>query len=124
MQDIAILLLILTVIVAGCLIPVILGVLISKRLKKTNPNSVLLKPQTPIDLVFAAVGTLVLLVAMAAYKLALGGMLGSFLNQPYGLIAAILIFLVAAYILGFIFAAAVRYFWLSRKRGMTGRGDR
>lgn len=109
MADNAILVVILAIIVVACCTPVVIGVLVSRHLKKTNPNSELLKAQTPTDLLFAAIVVLILFAGTVIGELAPEGMLGSFQYKPFGVIAGFFVFFIAAFVAAFVFGV-FRYF--------------
>jgi len=100
MPTLVIAILVIAVIVLACALPVVIGVLATRRLKRTNPNSEFLKPlQAPaiLSVTISILGLLLLVITRALYP---NSPIGSLLQAPEEIIVASVIWLVAWSLIG------------------------
>jgi hypothetical protein len=94
------LLVFLLLVVASIIGVVALGLHHQRRLKRRAPENQAVRSMSLLEIAHASLGSVFLFAGIAAYKLAPGSILGSFLHKPYGITVAVLGAAIGLYILG------------------------
>lgn len=100
MRDSLVLLGVVAIIVAACAIPVVVGAVVSRRLKERDPDSEMLRPLPSSAAFEAALYVLGLILLVATRELYPNSALGSLLQPVAGIVMAVVLWTIVSGILG------------------------